>query len=167
VANRKAQTIPRGQLSSGRAVATLRDAKMDLSGSEDDKKLQAAFASGTLLVTAKVMDVSGAQELQVRKTKTTTTQSPAQSPAFIKFRPGREQAGQGPRRFPKQEAFDFAFADPEKSSFTVAKSYFLTRSGGDWWSNGTKMDPGTVSAFIDKIRDLSASKFPERGSLRR
>jgi len=25
------------------------------------------------------------------------------------------------------------------------------------------MEPGTVSAFIDKIRDLSASKFPESG----
>ena len=44
-----------------------------------------------------------------------------------------------------------------------AKGYFLTHSGTDWWSNGTKMDPATASALIDKIRDLSASNFAETG----
>jgi len=146
-------------------LRTLRDAKMDLSGSEDDKKLQAAFASGTLLVTAKVMDVSGAQELQVRKNKDDYYAKSSAVTGVYKVSTGTGTGlDKGLDDFRNKKLFDFAFADPEKIELHGGpKSYFLTRSGGDWWSNGTKMDPGTVSAFIDKIRDLSASKFPERG----
>jgi len=146
-------------------LRTLRDAKMDLSGSEDDKKLQAAFASGTLLVTAKVMDVSGAQELQVRKNKDDYYAKSSAVTGVYKVSTGTGTGlEKGLDDFRNKKLFDFAFADPEKIELHAGpKSYFLTRSGGDWWSNGTKMDPGTVSAFIDKIRDLSASKFPESG----
>jgi len=146
-------------------LRTLRDAKMDLSGSEDDKKLQAAFASGTLLVTAKVMDVSGAQELQVRKNKDDYYAKSSAVTGVYKVSTGTGTGlEKGLDDFRNKKLFDFAFADPEKIELhNGPKSYFLTRSGGDWWSNGTKMDPGTVSAFIDKIRDLSASKFPESG----
>jgi len=146
-------------------LRTLRDAKMDLSGSEDDKKLQAAFASGTLLVTAKVMDVSGAQELQVRKNKDDYYAKSSAVTGVHKVSTGTGTGlDKGLDDFRNKKLFDFAFADPEKIELHGGpKSYFLMRSGGDWWSNGTKMDPGTVSAFIDKIRDLSASKFPESG----
>jgi hypothetical protein len=82
-------------------LRTLRDARMDLSAAEDQKKLAAAFSSATPFATARVTDVS--------------------------------------------------------------KSYFLTHSGADWWSNGTKMDSSTVSVLIDKIRDLSAGNFAETG----
>ncbi len=133
--------------------------------SEDDKKLQAAFASGTLLVTAKVMDVSGAQELQVRKNKDDYYAKSSAVTGVYKVSTGTGTGlEKGLDDFRNKKLFDFAFADPEKIELhNGPKSYFLTRSGGDWWSNGTKMDPGTVSAFIDKIRDLSASKFPESG----
>jgi hypothetical protein len=146
-------------------LRTFRDAKMDLSGSEDDKKLQAAFASGTLLVTAKVMDVSGAQELQVRKNKDDYYAKSSAVTGVYKVSTGTGTGlEKGLDDFRNKKLFDFAFANPEKIELhNGPKSYFLTRSGGDWWSNGTKMDPGTVSAFIDKIRDLSASKFAESG----
>jgi hypothetical protein len=42
-------------------------------------------------------------------------------------------------------------------------AYFLTKGGADWWSNGKKMDAGTVESYITKLRDLSASKFVESG----
>src|SRR5216684_1750388 len=48
-------------------LRSLRDAKMELSGSEEEKKTSAAFGVGTPFVTARVTDVSGTQELQVRK----------------------------------------------------------------------------------------------------
>lgn len=146
-------------------LRTLRDAKMDLSGSEDDKKLPAAFASGTLFATAKVMDVSGAQELQVRKNKDDYYAKSSAVTGVYKVSTGTGTGlDKGLDDFRNKKLFDFAFADPEKIELHDGpKSYFLTRSGGDWWSNGTKMDPGTVSAFIDNIRDLSASKFPENG----
>jgi hypothetical protein len=60
--------------------------------------------------------------------------------------------------------FDFRFADPERIEIRDAsKNYLLTRSGSDWSSNGTKMDASSVSALVDKIRDLSASSFVNTG----
>ncbi len=146
-------------------LRTLRDAKMDLSGSEDDKKVSAAFGSGTLFATAKVTDVSGAQELQVRKNKDDYYGKSSVVPGVFKLSSGTGTGlDKGLDDFRNKKLFDFGFADPEKVEIhDGAKSYFLTYSGGDWWSNGTKMDAGTVSALIDKIRDLSAVKFPEAG----
>jgi hypothetical protein len=44
-----------------------------------------------------------------------------------------------------------------------SKAYFLTKSGPDWWSNGKKMDAGSVQSYISNLRDLAASKFVESG----
>jgi len=44
-----------------------------------------------------------------------------------------------------------------------AKAYSLVKGGSDWWSNGKKMDAMSSQAFIDKFRDLAATKFPESG----
>jgi hypothetical protein len=146
-------------------LRTLRDAKMDLSGTEDDKKLSAAFGSGTLLATARVTDVSGTQELQVRKNKDDYYAKSSAVAGIYKIASGTGTGlDRGLDDFRNKKLFDFGYADPEKVEIHDGpKSYFLTRSGSDWWSNGTKMDPGTVSALIDKIRELSASKFHEAG----
>ncbi len=146
-------------------LRTLRDAKMDLSGSEDDKKAPAAFSSGTPLATVRVTDVSGAQELQVRKSKDNYYAKSSAIAGVYKISGGTGPVlDKGLDDFRNKKLFDFGFADPDKIELhDGSKSYFLTRSGSDWWSNGTKMDPGTVSALVDKIRDLSASKFPQTG----
>src|SRR5580693_2870992 len=48
----------------------LKDAKMDLTLSDDDaKKAAAAFASGTPVATVKITDPSGTQQIEVRKNK--------------------------------------------------------------------------------------------------
>jgi Domain of unknown function (DUF4340) len=146
-------------------LRTLRDTKMDLSGSEDDKKVSAAFGSGTLFATAKVTDTSGTQELQVRKNKDDYYAKSSAVEGIYKIPSGTGTGlDKGLDDFRNKKLFDFGFADPEQVELHDGpKSYFLTRSGSDWWSNGTKMDAGTVSALIDKIRDLSASKFTETG----
>jgi hypothetical protein len=146
-------------------LRTLRDAKMDLSGSEDDKKVRGAFSSGALFATAKLTDTSGTQELQVRKNKDDYYAKSTAVAGIYKIASGTGTGlDKGLDNFRNKKLFDFGFADPEKIELhDGAKSYFLTRSGSDWWSNGTKMDAGTVSALIDKIRDLSASKFPDTG----
>jgi len=146
-------------------LRTLRDAKMDLSSSEDEKKVAAAFSSGTPFATARVTDVSGTQELQVRKSKDDYYAKSTAVAGVYKISGG---TGTGLDKsiddFKNKKLFDFSFADPDKVELhDGGKSYFLTHSGSDWWSNGTKMDPGTVSVLIDKIRDLSASKFPDTG----
>jgi Domain of unknown function (DUF4340) len=146
-------------------LRTLRDAKIDLSGSEDDKKVSTAFSSGALFATAKVTDVSGTQELQVRKNKDDYYAKSSVVAGIYKI---ASATGTGLDKslddFRSKKLFDFGYAEPEKIELHDGpKSYFLTRSGSDWWSNGTKMDAGTVSALMGKIRDLSASKFPDAG----
>jgi hypothetical protein len=146
-------------------LRTLHDAKMDLSGSEDEKKTAAAFGSGAPFATAKVTDVSGAQELQVRKNKDDYYAKSSAVAGVYKISSG---TGTGLDKsldaFQNKKLFDFGFSDPDKIELrSGTKSYFLTRSGSDWWSNGAKMDAETVSTLIDKIRELSASKFAKTG----
>src|SRR5947208_244915 len=50
-------------------VRSLGDAKMELSATDDAKKDLSAFNAGKPVATAKVTDVAGTQELQVRKNK--------------------------------------------------------------------------------------------------
>jgi len=146
-------------------LRNLRDAKMDLSATNDDKKSAAAFSSGAPFASAKVTDVSGTQELQVRKNKDDYYAKSTTVTGVYKI---SSATGSGMDKsmddFRNKKLFDFAFADPDKVELHDGpKSYFLTHGGTDWWSNGTKMDASTASSFIDKIRDLSANSFPETG----
>jgi hypothetical protein len=127
--------------------------------------VSAAFGSGALFATAKVTDTSGTQELQVRKNKDDYYAKSSAVEGIYKIPSGTGTGlDKGLDDFRNKKLFDFGFADPEQVDLHDGpKSYFLTRSGSDWWSNGTKMDAGTVSVLIDKIRDLSATKFPETG----
>src|SRR6266852_2920423 len=146
-------------------LRTLSDAKMDLSASDDEKKVSAAFASGAPFASAKVTDVSGTQELQVRKNKDDYYAKSSAVAGVYKISSGTAPGlDKSLDDFRNKKLFDFGFADPDKIELHDGpKSYFLTHSGSDWWSNGTKMDAGTVSVLIDKIRDLSASKFVDAG----
>ena len=146
-------------------LRALRDAKMDLRGSEDEKKAAAAFGTGTPFATVRVTDVSGTLELQVRKNKDDYYAKSSAVVGVYKISSGTGTGlDKGLEDFRNKKLFDFGFAEPEKIEIhDGSKSYFLTRSGSDWWSNGTKMDAGTVSALVDKVRDLSASKFMETG----
>src|SRR5712664_4090737 len=146
-------------------LRSLRDAKMDLSGSEDGKKASAAFGSGTPFATARVTDASGTQELQVRKNKGDYYATSSAVAGVYKISSGTAPGlDKSLDDFRNKKLFDFGFADPDKIELHDGpKSYFLTHSGSDWWSNGTKMDAGAVSALVDRIRDLSASKFVDTG----
>jgi len=146
-------------------LRSLHEAKMELSASDDEKKVSTAFASGTPFASAKVTDLSGTQELYVRKNKDDYY---AKSSAVAGVYKISSATGTGLDKsiddFKNKKLFDFGFADPDKIEVhDGSKGYFLTHSGSDWWSSGTKMDSSTVSALIDKIRDLSAAKFPESG----
>src|SRR5229473_5955548 len=147
-------------------LRTLRDAKMDLSGSEDEKKADAAFAAGAPFATVRVTDVSATLELQVRKNKDDYYAKSSAVVGVYKISSGTGTGlDKGLDDLRNKKLFDFGFAEPEKIDIhDGSKNYFLTRSGNDWWSNGTKIDSGTVSALVDTIRELSASKFAETGS---
>jgi hypothetical protein len=68
--------------------------------------------------------------------------------------------------FRNKKLFDFGYQDPSKIEFHDGpKAYFLTRSGSDWWgADGKQLDASSVDSFINRLRDLSADKFPDTGS---
>ena len=146
-------------------VRSLGDAKMELSASDDEKKDLSAFNAGQAVATAKITDVAGTQELQVRKNKDDYyAKSSGVAGAYKVLSSVGTSVDKGLDDFRNKKLFDFGFVDPEKIEIhDGAKSYFLTRSGSDWWSNGTKMDEGSVSTLVSDIRDLTATKFPDSG----
>jgi hypothetical protein len=146
-------------------IRSLQDAKMDLTSSDDEKKLALAFSSGTVVATAKVTDMSGTQELQVRKNKDDYYAKTSSVTGIYKV---MSSVGTSLDKklddFRNKKLFDFGFTEPEKIEIhDGAKSYFLSHSGADWWSNGAKMDESSVSSLVSAIRDLWATKFPDSG----
>src|SRR6266849_1811235 len=148
-------------------VRKLREAKMDASSTDaDTKKAAAAFASGAQVATAKVTDTASAQELQIRKNKEDYYAKSTAVPGIYKVSSdlGKE-LDKNLDDFRSKKLFDFGYDDPGKVEVhDGAKAYFLTKGGQDWWSaDSKKMESSSVQALVDKIRELSASKFVDSG----
>ena len=150
----------------GELVGKLADARMDLSGAgEHAQETAAVFAQSTPVATAKVTDPSGTQELQVLKNKDTYYATSSVVEGVYKVDSSLGQAlAKKLDDFRNKKLFEFGYSDPSKIEMhNGAKAYFLSKGGADWWSNGKKMDVGSVQALISDLRDLSASKFIDSG----
>jgi len=147
-------------------VRKLAGANMDPTVSDDDaKKAAAGFASGTPVAVAKVTDAGGTQTIEVRKNKDDYY---AKSSVVEGVHKVPKDLGDGLDKsiddFRNKKLFDFGFNDPNKIEFKDAgKSTSYEKSGDKWMSAGKAMDSTSVQAFIDKLRDLAASKFVETG----
>ncbi len=147
-------------------VRKLRDATMDTNVSDDDaKKFAATFASATPVAVAKVTDASGTQTIEIRKSKDDYY---AKSTVVEGVHKVTKDLGEGVDKslddFRSKKLFDFAFSDPTKVEFKDgAKSASYEKSGDKWMSGGKQMDSTSIQAFIDKLRDLSATKFVDTG----
>ena len=144
----------------------LTEAKMDLSGS-DSSDASSAFSKATPLVTAKLTDEAGTQQLEIRKEKDTYYgKSSAVSGAYKVDADLGKALDQSADDFRNKKLFDFGYNDPNKIELhNGAKAYFLARGTGgydDWWSNGKKMD-SSAETLVSDVRDLSASKFVDSG----
>lgn len=149
-------------------VRRLREAKMDVSSTADAdaKKAAAAFASGTQVASAKVTDSASTQELQVRRNKEDYYAKSSAVPGIYKVSSDLgKDLDKNLDDFRNKKLFDFGYDDPSKIEVhDGAKAYFLTKGGQDWWSaDSKKMDSSSVQSLIDKIRELSASKFVDSG----
>jgi Domain of unknown function (DUF4340) len=148
-------------------VRRLRDAKMDATSSDADaKKAAAAFASGTQVATAKVTDAASTQELHVRKVKNDYyAKSSAVSGIYKVGNDLGQSFDKNVDDFRNKKLFDFGFDEPTKVEIhDGAKAYFLTKGGQDWWSaDSKKLEASSAQSLIDKIRELSASKFVDSG----
>jgi hypothetical protein len=149
-------------------IGKLKDAKMDTSLSADDaKKAAAAFASGTKVATATVTDSSGTQTLEVRKDKDKNYYAKSSKVEGI-FKIGSDVGDaldKGVDDFRNKKVFDFGFSDPSKVDIkNGAATVTYTKTGDKWMLGAKSMDNATVQNLIDKLRDLSASKFPPAGA---
>jgi hypothetical protein len=148
-------------------IRKLGEAKMDLNASHDDqKKATAAFGSGTAVATAKVTDASGTEELQVRKNKEDYYAKSSAVEGVYKVGNDLGTAlDKAVDDFRNKKLFDLGFTDPDKIELhDGAKAYFLTKGGSDWFSaDGKKVDAMGAEGFVEKVRDLSASKFLDSG----
>ena len=147
-------------------IRKLKDAKMDLTVSDEDaKKAATGFGSGTVIATVKVTDPSGTQQIEVRKVKDDYY---AKSSAVEGVHKVASDVGTGLDKslddFRNKKLFDFGFSDPSKIEMhDGAKAYAFQKTGEDWFANGKKMDSTSVQSFLDKLRDLSAAKFVDSG----
>jgi hypothetical protein len=148
-------------------VRKLRDAKMEAATTDADaKKAAAAFASGTQIGSAKVTDAASTQELQIRKSKQDYYAKSSAVSGIYKVGSDLGTAlDKNVDDFRNKKLFDFGYDDPGKVELhDSGRAYFLTKGGQDWWSTDSKkMDSSTVQALIDKIRELSATKFVDSG----
>jgi Domain of unknown function (DUF4340) len=141
-------------------VSNLKDAKMDLS--EDAKKAAAAFPVATKVATATVTDNNGNQTLEIRKDKDNNYY--AKSSVIAGIYKISSDAGKNFDKktddFRNKKLFEFGFSDPSKIEL---KNATYTKNGDKWMSGSKTMDNNTVQNLIDKLRDLTATSFEEKG----
>lgn len=66
--------------------------------------------------------------------------------------------------FRNKKLFDFGFDDPGRIDIhDGAKSYSFVRSGDKWFANGKELDGVSIQSFIDKLRELTSTKFVDSG----
>ena len=139
-------------------VTKLKDAKMDLAETEAAKK----FAVAGKVATVTVTDAGGTQTIEVRRDKDKNVF--AKSSAVEGLYKVNGDLADGLEKsvddFRNKKLFDFGFSDPSKVE-VQGKGY--TKAGDKWTANGKNMDNLGVQNLIDKLRDLAATKFAEKG----
>ena len=148
-------------------VRKLTDAKIDTIVTEDeDAKANTQFASAALVGTALVTDNSGTQQIEVRKDKDNhyLARSSVVEGAHRLSGDLGTALDKNLDSFRNKKLFDFGFNDPNKVDLKDgAKAYAFQKSGEKWLAAGKEMNAASVQTLIDKLRDLTSSKFVDAG----
>jgi hypothetical protein len=141
-------------------ITKLKDAKMDLGNPSEDAAKKFAGSVRVALVT--VTDAGGSQTLEVRRDQEKNVY--AKSSAVDGIYKANVDLGDAVDKsvddFRNKKVFDFGFSDPGKVEL---KGVSYTKDGDKWKSNGKNMDNTSVQNLIDKLRDLAATKFTDKG----
>ena len=139
-------------------VSKLKDAKMDLTAEDAAKQ----FIAATKVASVAVTDAGGTQTMEVRrdKDKNVFAKSSAVEGLYKVNADLADALEKGVDDFRNKKLFDFGFSDP---SVVELKGTAYTKAGDKWTANGKTMDNGSVQNLIDKLRDLAATKFAEKG----
>jgi hypothetical protein len=143
-------------------IRKLDDARMDLTSADSDPKSAAEqFASGTRAGTVSTTDSSGTQTLEIRKGKNNSYYAKGSSAEGTYKLAGElgDSMGKTADDFRNKKVFDFGFNDPTKIEINGTA---YQRGGDRWATSSGQFDSGSLQAVIDKLRDLSATKFADK-----
>jgi len=142
-------------------IGKLKDAKMDVANPDPDAAKK--FAGATKIATATATDPAGTQTLEVRQDKDHTyfAKSSAVEGVYKITGDVGDALNKSLDDFRNKKVFDFGFSDPSKIELKNGVTY--TKTGDKWMSGSRTMDNSGVQNLIDKLRDLSATKFVEKG----
>jgi hypothetical protein len=140
-------------------VTKLKDAKMDLTAEDAAKQ----FAAAAKVATISVTDAGGTQTLEVRRDKDKNVY--AKSSVVEGLYKVNADLADGVDKslddFRNKKLFNFGFSDPSRVDL---KGVSYSKTGDKWTANGKNMDNASVQNLIDKLRDLAATKFVEKGA---
>jgi hypothetical protein len=139
-------------------VSKLKDAKMDLTA-EDAAK---GYGGAARVATVTVTDAGGTQTVEVRrdKDKNVFAKSSAVEGIYKTSADLADALEKGVDDFRNKKVFDFGFSDPSRVD---VNGTVYSKAGDKWTANGKTMDNTSVQTLIDKLRDLAATKFAEKG----
>jgi hypothetical protein len=139
-------------------ITKLKDAKMDLTETDAAKK----FAGAAKVATASVTDNTGTQTIEIRrdKDKNVFAKSSAVEGVYKVNADLADAVDKGLDDFRNKKLFEFGFSDPTRVDL---KGVSYNKDGDKWKSGAKTMDNSSVQNLIDKLRDLSAIKFVEKG----
>jgi hypothetical protein len=141
-------------------IGKLKDAKMDLSAT--DAEAPRKFAAAAKVATATVTDAGATQTLEVHRDKDKNVFAKGSSAEGV-YKVASDLADaldKGVDDFRNKKLLDFGFSDPSKVELKTA---IYTKVGDKWMSGAKTMDNGSVQTLIDKLRDLQALKFVDKG----
>jgi hypothetical protein len=143
-------------------IRKLKDVKMDTSVSDEDaKKASAAFLGSPKVADVTVVDNSGPQTLEVRKDKDKNyyAKSSAVEGIYKVASDVGDALDKSPDDFRSKKLYDFGFTEPSKIQLQNAT---YQKTADKWMSGSTEMDSISIQGLIDKLRDLSATKFADK-----
>jgi len=143
-------------------IRKLKDAKMDLtSANADPKAATEQFASGEKVGTASTTDNMGTQTVEIHKGKDNSYYAKSSAVTGIYKVAGEigDSVGKGIDDYRNKKLFDFGFNDPTKLEIN---GMAYQKAGDKWTAGSAQYDAGSLQSVIDKLRDLSATKFSDK-----
>ena len=143
----------------------LKEARLEVvNDTEEEEAIPAKFAAAAPVGTVKVTDARGAYQLEVRKGKDNAVYAKSSAVEGV-FKTSADLGDVLAKKlddFRNKKVFEFGFTEP--AAVTVKQDgqvYAFTKSGADWKKDGKNVDAAQVQQLIDRLRDLSATKFAE------
>jgi hypothetical protein len=143
-------------------IRKLKDAKMELTGANSEPKDAAAqFAGGEKTGNASTTDNTGTQTIEIHKGKDGSFYAKSSAVPGI-YKVAGDIGGALDKTaddYRNKKLFDFGFNDPVKMELNGTG---YQKNGDKWTAGANAYEAGSIQNVIDKLRDLSATKFIDK-----